>query len=314
MRTGQVWWCGNCGYETESRGRCPGCSERLLPSPLPELEAGSPDEEVGYGLAEWGSRARARLIEALIDDNIPHRFEDEELVVRAADERAVDDLTAAIMARKVWWCRNCGYEVSQGGRCEDCGEDLGESPIPQLDLQDHEDEISYSLSGWDAPMRVRLIEELISAGIAHRLEQGEVEELVVRGYDEPAAASITKGILATANPQAVRRHKDLPSGSTAHKKTVGSSAPGSASPFQGPREPDGERGTWRDIPPEWPAAPLAPDQHLGAPLRSVGAYTALGEEEPVKLSFRRVHPFLFVFGILLAALVVIAAMGLLGSL
>ena len=96
----KTWWCDNCGYESRSRGRCSNCGERLLLSPLPELEPGSPDEEVGYGLAGWDKRAHVQLIAALISANIPHRFEDEELVVRTSDEAEVDDTTGALRARK----------------------------------------------------------------------------------------------------------------------------------------------------------------------------------------------------------------------
>ena len=90
----KVWWCDNCGYETYRRGRCPGCGERLLTLAFPELEVGNTDEEVGYGLAGWDNTARGRLIEALLDANVPHRFEDDELVVRETDEAKVDALTS----------------------------------------------------------------------------------------------------------------------------------------------------------------------------------------------------------------------------
>ena len=49
----KVWFCARCGYEVNSRGRCHSCSERLVPSPLPELESGPEDDEVGYRLDLW---------------------------------------------------------------------------------------------------------------------------------------------------------------------------------------------------------------------------------------------------------------------
>ena len=52
----KIWWCDNCGCESHSRGRCSECGEHLLLSPLPELEPGRRDEEVGYGLANWEDR------------------------------------------------------------------------------------------------------------------------------------------------------------------------------------------------------------------------------------------------------------------
>jgi hypothetical protein len=61
---------------------------------LPELESGPDDDEVGYRLDEWGDDERARLIRLLVSARVPHRFEDEELVVLAADEVEVDRLVA----------------------------------------------------------------------------------------------------------------------------------------------------------------------------------------------------------------------------
>ena len=62
----KVWYCDNCGYEVNSRGRCHSCGERLVASSLPELESGPDDDEVGYRLDLWDDPTRARLIEALI--------------------------------------------------------------------------------------------------------------------------------------------------------------------------------------------------------------------------------------------------------
>lgn len=90
----KVWYCVNCGYEVGSRGRCHQCRERLLPSPLPELAAGDEDDEVGYRLGDWEDLTRGRLIESLIDAEVEHRFENDELIVAADDETRVDDLVA----------------------------------------------------------------------------------------------------------------------------------------------------------------------------------------------------------------------------
>ncbi len=92
----RIWYCRNCGYEVRSRGRCHNCREKFTPSALPELEAGSDDEEVGYRIDGWPERDRGRLIERLNDLGIVHRFEDEELVVDASDEDRVDDLVAVL--------------------------------------------------------------------------------------------------------------------------------------------------------------------------------------------------------------------------
>ena len=92
----RIWFCRNCGYEVRSRGRCHSCKEKLTPSALPELAVGSEDDEVGYRIDGWGVAERGELIVRLNDLGIPHRFEDEELVVDAADEDRVDDLVAIL--------------------------------------------------------------------------------------------------------------------------------------------------------------------------------------------------------------------------
>ncbi|MBV9660058.1 MAG: hypothetical protein JO337_02760, partial [Acidimicrobiales bacterium] len=94
----RVWYCRNCGYEMRSRGRCHACRDQLVASALPELPAGSEDDEVGYRLEEWEDRDRGRLIEKLNDLAILHRFEEDELVVGADDESRVDDLVAMVAA------------------------------------------------------------------------------------------------------------------------------------------------------------------------------------------------------------------------
>lgn len=89
---GKVWYCVNCGYEIGSRGRCHSCREKLVASDLPELESRDEDDEVGYRIGWWSDRDRGRLIGYLNTLQIPHRFEDEELVVSGEDEERVDDL------------------------------------------------------------------------------------------------------------------------------------------------------------------------------------------------------------------------------
>ena len=92
----RVWYCANCGYEVNSRGRCHACREKLTPSALPELASGPDDEEVGYRIEGWTDRDRGRLIVRLNDLGVEHRFEDDELVIDASDEDRVDDLVASL--------------------------------------------------------------------------------------------------------------------------------------------------------------------------------------------------------------------------
>lgn len=92
----KVWYCASCGYEVTSRGRCHGCGQRLTASPLPELESGPDDDEVGYRLDQWDDATRGRLIGVLAGTGVLHRFEDEELVVLAVDEAEVDRIVARV--------------------------------------------------------------------------------------------------------------------------------------------------------------------------------------------------------------------------
>ena len=92
----KVWFCPRCGYEVNSRGRCHGCGERLIASPLPELDSGPDDEEVGYRLDLWDDETRGRLIQVLISAGVRHRFEEEELVILAANEARVDRIVAQV--------------------------------------------------------------------------------------------------------------------------------------------------------------------------------------------------------------------------
>jgi hypothetical protein len=95
----KVWYCANCGYEVGSRGRCHACGEKLMASRLPALNPLDEDEEVGYRIGEWDDWERGRLIVALNDLEILHRFEDDELIVAAEDEARVDDLVSELTSR-----------------------------------------------------------------------------------------------------------------------------------------------------------------------------------------------------------------------
>jgi len=86
-----MWYCRSCGYEVERGGRCHNCRQHLVAG-LEELAADEDDDEVGYRLDGWADEARGALIEALVSQEIRHRFEGDELVVAADDEEAVDDL------------------------------------------------------------------------------------------------------------------------------------------------------------------------------------------------------------------------------
>jgi len=95
----RVWYCATCGYEVDGGGRCHRCKERLVSSPLAELAEGEADDEVGYRLTGWEDRQRGELIEALIDNEVRHRFEGDELVVAGDDEAVADEIVAELGVR-----------------------------------------------------------------------------------------------------------------------------------------------------------------------------------------------------------------------
>jgi hypothetical protein len=52
------------------------------------------------------------------------------------------------MSRKIWWCSNCGYEVSNRGTCQRCDKRLIASPFESLTLgQARNSSMSYQTSG-----------------------------------------------------------------------------------------------------------------------------------------------------------------------
>lgn len=82
---------------------------------------------------------------------------------------------------RIWYCRNCGYEVRSRGRCHACRQKLTPSDLPELEAGPDDEEVGYNIEGWPEPERGLLIQRLNDLGIAHRFED---EELVVDASDE----------------------------------------------------------------------------------------------------------------------------------
>jgi hypothetical protein len=82
---------------------------------------------------------------------------------------------------RIWYCPNCGYEVTSRGRCHLCRGRLVASALPQLDGGGDDDEVGYRLDTWTDRDRGRLIEQLNGMEILHRFED---DELVVAAEDE----------------------------------------------------------------------------------------------------------------------------------
>lgn len=96
---------------------------------------------------------------------------------------------------KVWYCPNCGYEVSSRGRCHRCKQRLVASPLGELPAGQEDDEVGYRLNDWPDRTRGMLIEELIDDGIAHRFEE---DELVVAAGDEETVDGLVEQVTAAA--------------------------------------------------------------------------------------------------------------------
>jgi hypothetical protein len=135
---------------------------------LDGLDGGATDEMV-YDLDDWGDRARGVLRERLETLGVPHRWEDQSLVVAASDEAWVERIMDQV---------------------ED---DLSVSLDPDVE------QIAYDLSGWDVDNRERLFEvledEAVPYGIdgdelfVHEIDEQRVDEMIdaiVRPPGEPA--------------------------------------------------------------------------------------------------------------------------------
>jgi hypothetical protein len=118
-----VWYCASCGYEVGRGGRCHNCKQPLVESPLAELADGEAEDEVGYRLDDWDDAERADLIEALIDHQVRHRFEADELVIAAGDEAEVDELVAEVTAAASAAARDDDGDTGDGAEWPEDDED-----------------------------------------------------------------------------------------------------------------------------------------------------------------------------------------------
>jgi hypothetical protein len=94
---------------------------------------------------------------------------------------------------KIWYCRNCGYEVGSRGRCHLCRARLVASALPELPAGEEDDEVGYRLEGWADRERGRLIERLNDLEIVHRFED---DELVVAADDEAPVDDLVEEVAA----------------------------------------------------------------------------------------------------------------------
>ncbi len=96
---------------------------------------------------------------------------------------------------RIWYCANCGYEVTSRGRCHLCHDKLVASELPELATGDDEDEVGYRLDGWSDRARGLLIERLNDLALLHRFED---DELVVAAEDESSVDDLVAEVAAAA--------------------------------------------------------------------------------------------------------------------
>jgi hypothetical protein len=98
---------------------------------------------------------------------------------------------------KIWFCRNCGYEVTSRGRCHACKARLSSSPLPELPAGNEDEEVGYRLQDWSDGNRARLIVRLIEANVTHRFDDND--ELVVGVEDESRTDDLVEEIASGAD-------------------------------------------------------------------------------------------------------------------
>lgn len=133
---------------------------------------------------------------------------------------------------KIWYCRNCGYEVTRRGRCHACREKLTPSALPRLESSHEDEEVGYNIEGWPEADRGMLIQRLNDMGIVHRFED---EELVVDASDEQrvddlVAVLADAGLAAGADGEVTALDDLDGSGSSAPAGPAGGAAAGPDDP------------------------------------------------------------------------------------
>jgi hypothetical protein len=166
--------------------------ERIDVLSLPE------DAQVVYELVEWTVDQRAHLGELLAESDIPHAWEDTDVIVAEVDEALVDELCAIVEGGPDALSAEPGDEVDDYDDVEgiddesdiDEGDDDGGEDIPEGEVA----EISYELDEWEQEHRDALIARLAESSIASTWEG---TTLVVGPEDEDAVDALIEEIAPT---------------------------------------------------------------------------------------------------------------------
>jgi hypothetical protein len=134
---------------------------------LDDWDPNDPDAvKVHYDVSAWNLEQRAELSAQLADDDIPHVWAGDELVV----PEELEDRTDALFAQ--------------------LEEELGPFPIA---LQEDDPAVEYGLDEWPDDDRDTLTAALIESGVAHRWEGSTI---FVAAEAEPAVDELLDGIEA----------------------------------------------------------------------------------------------------------------------
>ncbi|MDG2428999.1 MAG: hypothetical protein P8M16_11320 [Acidimicrobiales bacterium] len=153
-------WCFQCGTEyILGVEDCVECGVALV-AEMPADTTGvglSDEDQLAYELHEWAGESRRILDQDLVAADIAHAWQGATLVVRAADEEAVDRLVAS---------------------AEDAG---------GLALERGVETVAYGVDGWAADEQSAFSDLLVRLGVPHEFDtEGD---LVVRAADEEAVES-----------------------------------------------------------------------------------------------------------------------------
>jgi hypothetical protein len=163
----ETMWCFQCGASYEAGVvACVECGVGLVDHPplAPEEVGDLDDEQIAYEFHDWSFESRRMLDQLLTGHSIPHAWQGATMIVRVADEDAVDELVDEV-------------EVAA---------------LPTLDPE--VEHTVYEMEGWTAEKQTMLSNRLGSAGIAHEFDVNG--DLVVHAEDEERVDEVLDDIEA----------------------------------------------------------------------------------------------------------------------
>jgi hypothetical protein len=163
----ETMWCFQCGASYEAGVvACVECGVGLVDEPplAPEEVGGLDDEQLAYEFHDWSFESRRMLDQLLTGHGIAHSWQGASMIVRAADEEAVDALVDEV-------------EVAA---------------LPTLDSE--REHTVYEMEGWTAENQTELSNRLGVSGIPHEFDVNG--DLVVHAEDEGAVDEILDDIEA----------------------------------------------------------------------------------------------------------------------